>query len=88
MRSTTLATGGGRWSTGRRAGSPPHPLQLAIYRLAWARLAGVDVTAVRATFLYVRTGEAVSHEDLDGEDDLIALLSGGPAPPPEALTLL
>ncbi|MEO6206029.1 MAG: 3'-5' exonuclease, partial [Mycobacteriales bacterium] len=73
------------WKTGKESADP---LQLAIYRLAWARLAGVDVSAVQATFLYVRTGEAVSHEDLDGEDDLIALLTGGPPPAPEALTLL
>jgi DNA helicase-2/ATP-dependent DNA helicase PcrA len=32
-------------------------IQLAVYRLAWADLAGVDPREVRAGFLYVRTGE-------------------------------
>ncbi len=73
------------WKTGREASDP---LQLAVYRLAWARLMGVEPSAVRATFLYVRTGEAVSHTDLAEDAELTALLVGGAAPPPEALTLL
>ena len=82
--------GGGQWEvvdwkTGNEAADP---LQLAIYRLAWARLAGVDPAQVRAAFLYVRTGELVVHVDLPGEDELVALLRGTQTPQVEALTLL
>ena len=82
--------GGGQWEvvdwkTGNEAADP---LQLAIYRLAWARLAGVDPAQVRAAFLYVRTGELVMHVDLPGEDELVAMLRGTQTPQAEALTLL
>ncbi len=55
----------------------PHAvaLQLAIYRLAWAGIAGVPVESVGAAFLYVRTGELV-RPDLASADDLAGLLSG------------
>ncbi len=81
--------GGGRWEvvdwkTGTESADP---LQLAIYRVAWARLAGVQPAAVDATFLFVATG-VVQHfgEDLPGEDELAALLRGTSRT--EALTLL
>jgi DNA helicase-2/ATP-dependent DNA helicase PcrA len=35
------------------------PLQLAVYRRAWAELAGVPVERVRAAFYYVRSGDLV-----------------------------
>jgi DNA helicase II / ATP-dependent DNA helicase PcrA len=35
------------------------PLQLAVYRQAWAELSGVPVEQVRAAFYYVRTGDLV-----------------------------
>ncbi|HUR51951.1 MAG TPA: ATP-dependent DNA helicase [Mycobacteriales bacterium] len=81
--------GGGRWKvvdwkTGREASDP---LQLAVYRLAWAQLRGVPVDQVDASFLYVRSGKEVAHDDLPGEAELTALLTGT-APPPEVLTLL
>ena len=41
------------WKTGVR---PADELQLALYRLAWAELAGVDPDQVAATFYYVATG--------------------------------
>ncbi|MGZ6792497.1 MAG: PD-(D/E)XK nuclease family protein, partial [Mycobacteriales bacterium] len=70
--------GGGRWQvvdwkTGREAADP---VQLAVYRLAWARLVGVPVEDVDAAFLYVRTGREVLHTDLPGEAELAALLTG------------
>ena len=70
--------GGGRWKvvdwkTGRETADP---LQLAVYRLAWARLVGVDPSAVEASFLYVRTGVEKVHADLPGEAELAALLVG------------
>jgi DNA helicase-2/ATP-dependent DNA helicase PcrA len=81
--------GGGRWKvvdwkTGREAADP---LQLAVYRLAWARLRGVPVEQVEASFLYVRSGREVVHDDLPDQAALEALLSAAP-PEPEALTLL
>ncbi len=71
------------WKTGREAADP---VQLAVYRLAWARLVGVPVEQVSASFLYVRTGREVMHDDLPGEAELTALLSGRPTAEP--LTLL
>jgi DNA helicase-2/ATP-dependent DNA helicase PcrA len=72
------------WKTGREAADP---LQLAVYRLAWARLRGVPVEHVEASFLYVRTGREVVHDDLPDQAALEALLSAVPEDP-EPLTLL
>jgi DNA helicase-2/ATP-dependent DNA helicase PcrA len=52
------------------------PLQLAIYRAAWAELKGVDINAVRAAFYYVRSGEVVEPADLPGRFDLERLFAG------------
>ena len=71
------------WKTGRESADP---VQLAVYRLAWARLVGVEPSAVAASFLYVRTGKEVVHDDLLGEQELAALLTGDLEV--EALTLL
>ena len=70
--------GGGRWKvvdwkTGREAADP---LQLAVYRLAWARLVGVDPQQVEASFLYVRTGREDLLTDLPGQAELERLLRG------------
>ncbi|WP_189783856.1 ATP-dependent DNA helicase [Streptomyces capitiformicae] len=56
------------WKTSRTRTADP--LQLALYRLAWAEQQGVPLESVRATFLYVRTGDVVRPEDLP---DRIAL---------------
>ena len=50
-------------------------LQLSVYRLAWADLAGVDPEQVRAGFLYVRTGTVKRPQRLLSRDELAALLS-------------
>ncbi|MER8060140.1 MULTISPECIES: ATP-dependent DNA helicase [unclassified Streptomyces] len=63
------------WKTGRE--HTADPLQLAVYRLAWAEQQGVPLHAVTATFLYVRTGEAVRPRDLPGRAGLERLLTGG-----------
>jgi DNA helicase-2/ATP-dependent DNA helicase PcrA len=60
------------WKTNRAATADP--LQLAIYRVAWAELAGVPVERVRAAFYYVRTGEVVEPDGLPGRDDLERLV--------------
>ncbi|RRQ84110.1 ATP-dependent DNA helicase [Streptomyces griseofuscus] len=63
------------WKTGRE--HTADPLQLAVYRLAWAEQQGVPLHAVTATFLYVRTGEAVRPRDLPGRAALERLLTDG-----------
>ncbi|WP_131784922.1 ATP-dependent DNA helicase [Protofrankia symbiont of Coriaria ruscifolia] len=59
------------WKTGR---SQADAVQLAVYRLAWARLRGVALDAVDAAFLYVRSGEVVC-PGLLSEPELEALLA-------------
>jgi DNA helicase-2/ATP-dependent DNA helicase PcrA len=74
------------WKTSRT--QTADPLQLAVYRVAWAELAGVPVERVRAAFYYIRTGDLVEPAGLDGREELEALLRrespqqmGKPAPP-------
>ncbi|MFN8157431.1 MAG: ATP-dependent DNA helicase [Candidatus Nanopelagicales bacterium] len=52
------------------------PLQLAIYRVAYAELAGVPVEQVDAAFLFVRDGAVVRPDDLPDRAGLEVLLSG------------
>jgi DNA helicase-2/ATP-dependent DNA helicase PcrA len=61
------------WKTSRAATADP--LQLAIYRVAWAELTGVPLDRVRAAFVYVRSGEVVEPRDLPDRQALEALLS-------------
>ncbi|MFE1175501.1 UvrD-helicase domain-containing protein [Streptomyces sp. NPDC058773] len=71
------------WKTGRA--HTADPLQLAVYRLAWAERYGLEPSAVDAAFLYVRTGEVVRPTRLPGRAGLERLLLGETAdrPPPE-----
>ncbi|MFE0750143.1 ATP-dependent helicase [Gordonia sp. NPDC058843] len=50
-------------------------IQLAAYRLAWAQLAGVEPTEVRAAFHYVRDGHTLEADDLPDEATLAAKLA-------------
>ena len=50
-------------------------IQLAAYRLAWAQLAGVEPTKVRAAFHYVRDGHTLEADDLPDEATLAAKLA-------------
>jgi DNA helicase II / ATP-dependent DNA helicase PcrA len=66
------------WKTGR----PPGPdraralaVQLAVYRIAWARLQDVPVDGVSAAFFYASTGQTVRPVDLLTERELEDLLS-------------
>jgi DNA helicase-2/ATP-dependent DNA helicase PcrA len=61
------------WKTSR--GEDADALQLALYRLAWAELAGVAVEQVRAAFYYVRSGRLVEPAGLPGRDQLERLVS-------------
>ena len=51
-------------------------LQLSVYRLAWADLAGCDPATVTAGFLYVRTGVLKAPDRLLSRDELAAVLLG------------
>ncbi|KUN10127.1 ATP-dependent DNA helicase [Streptomyces canus] len=68
------------WKTGRTRTADP--LQLAVYRLAWAERQGIPVESVTAAFLYVRTGEVVRPRDLPGRAALERLLTQGPGGQP------
>lgn len=50
------------WKTNRQ--QTADPLQLALYRVAWAELTGSPLERVRAAFHYVRSGETVVPGDL------------------------
>ncbi|MEU1037470.1 ATP-dependent DNA helicase [Streptomyces sp. NPDC005907] len=65
------------WKTSRTRTADP--LQLAVYRLAWAEQQGVPLTSVTATFLYVRSGEAVRLDGLPDRPALERLLLDDPA---------
>ncbi|MFJ4620557.1 UvrD-helicase domain-containing protein [Streptomyces sp. NPDC088812] len=65
------------WKTGRIHAADP--LQLALYRLAWAEQAGVPVESVTAVFLHVRTGETERPEHLPDRAALERLLTGDEA---------
>ena len=69
------------WKTGS-PGSPAQQqaraVQLAVYRLAFARLSGRTVDEVRAAFFYAATGTTV-RPDLPTEEELGLLLADEPA---------
>ncbi|MEV8057577.1 ATP-dependent DNA helicase [Streptomyces antimycoticus] len=64
------------WKTGRSQDADP--LQLAIYRLAWAEQHGLPLSAVTAAFVYVRSGEVVRPAGLPGRAGLERVLLGEP----------
>ncbi|AMW12738.1 ATP-dependent DNA helicase [Streptomyces qaidamensis] len=65
------------WKTSRSRTADP--LQLAVYRLAWAEQQGVPPESVTAAFLYVRSGEVVRPRDLPGRAALERLLLDEPS---------
>ncbi|KAK1181947.1 ATP-dependent DNA helicase [Streptomyces sp. NBS 14/10] len=64
------------WKTGRSRNADP--LQLAVYRLAWAEQQGLPLSAVSAAFVYVRGGEIVRPAALPGRAELERILLGEP----------
>ncbi|WP_104062169.1 ATP-dependent DNA helicase [Arthrobacter sp. 4R501] len=61
------------WKTGRRPSAAQlraKSVQLAAYRLAWARLKGVAVEDVRAAFFYVADNQVVRPHDLGSAEEL------------------
>lgn len=66
------------WKTGRVPRGEElriKALQLAVYRLGWARLRGIEVSEVRAAFYYVGTGTTIRPHDLADEAELEILIS-------------
>ena len=66
------------WKTGAPpppAAAPLRAVQLAVYRLAWARLHDVPLDQVSAAFFYAATGTTVRPVDLLDEAALEALLT-------------
>ncbi|MGW6454588.1 UvrD-helicase domain-containing protein [Streptomyces sp. NPDC055078] len=62
------------WKTGRTVTADP--LQLAIYRLAWAEQHGLPPEAVDAAFVFIRSGEVVRPQSLPGRAALERILQG------------
>ncbi len=68
------------WKTGRRPTADP--LQLAVYRLAWAERHGLPPERVRAAFVHIRTGQVVRPAELPDRPALERLLRGEVADDP------
>ncbi|MEU4222122.1 UvrD-helicase domain-containing protein [Actinoplanes sp. NPDC026623] len=71
------------WKTGRRpsgADAEAAAVQLAAYRIAWAAIAGVPVSWVRAGFHYVRDSATVRPSDLPDAEGLTSLIEDVPEP--------
>ncbi|WP_308377721.1 UvrD-helicase domain-containing protein [Streptomyces sp. ISL-98] len=66
------------WKTSRTHAADP--LQLAVYRLAWAEQHNLPVDAVGAAFLYVRSGEIARPARLPGRAELERILLDEPGP--------
>ncbi|GAA3696832.1 ATP-dependent DNA helicase [Zhihengliuella alba] len=63
----------GRVPTGREAEAKS--IQLAVYRLGWARLHGLDIDRVDAAFFYVTQGRTLRPSRLASESELEELIS-------------
>ncbi|MFD9357687.1 UvrD-helicase domain-containing protein [Streptomyces sp. NPDC060031] len=64
------------WKTGRS--TEADPLQLAVYRLAWAEATGTPLDRVTAAFLHVRSGRVIRPRNLPGRARLERILQGEP----------
>ncbi|MGW0366021.1 UvrD-helicase domain-containing protein [Streptomyces sp. NPDC002990] len=62
------------WKTGRT--TEADPLQLAVYRLAWAEATGTPLDRVTGAFLHVRSGRVIRPRDLPGRARLERILQG------------
>jgi DNA helicase-2/ATP-dependent DNA helicase PcrA len=72
------------WKTGRKPSAgqlKTKSVQLAVYRLAWARLKGVPVHEVRAAFYYVADNQVVRPHDLASGEELEAIVAAALASP-------
>lgn len=62
------------WKTGRT--TEADPLQLAVYRLAWAEATNTPLDRVTAAFLHVRSGRVIRPRNLPGRARLERILQG------------
>jgi len=62
------------WKTGSKQLGKSAQVQLAMYRLAWAKLSGCDISKISAAFHYVPTGITDQPADLLDEAKLIELI--------------
>jgi DNA helicase-2/ATP-dependent DNA helicase PcrA len=62
------------WKTGSKQLGKSAQVQLAMYRLAWAKLSGCDISKISAAFHYVPTGVTDQPADLLDEEALVALI--------------
>ena len=62
------------WKTGSKKLGESSTIQLAIYRLAWAKLQGIDLSLVKAAFHYVPIGVTDGPANLLDDSGLTALL--------------
>ena len=62
------------WKTGSKQLGASAAIQLAMYRLAWARLKSIDVSKVSAAFHYVPTSVTDKRADLLDEAALVGLI--------------
>ncbi len=62
------------WKTGSKVLGESSAVQLAVYRLAWAKLQAIPVEKVSASFHYVPTNRTDRRANLLSEDQLIDLL--------------
>ena len=63
------------WKTGSTKLDASAAVQLAMYRLAWAKLSGTDISKISAAFHYVPTSVTDRPADLLDEAALIALIT-------------
>ena len=63
------------WKTGSKQLGKSAQVQLAMYRLAWAKLSGCDIFKISAAFHYVPTGVTDQPADLLDEAALIKLIT-------------
>ena len=63
------------WKTGSKVLDDSAAIQLAIYRLAWAKLQVIPVESVTAAFVYVGINQTDRRVNLYSEDQLIDLLT-------------
>ncbi|MEU9144491.1 UvrD-helicase domain-containing protein [Streptomyces sp. NPDC048349] len=66
------------WKTGRT--TEADPLQLAVYRLAWAEATGTPLEQVTAAFLHVRSGRVIRPRNLPDRARLERILQGTTGP--------
>ena len=63
------------WKTGSTKLGEAEAIQLAVYRLAWAKISGANVNKIKAAFHYVPTGETDRRSNLLTEAELTDLIT-------------